>query len=126
MARRAMFQMFVFSGMRLGELLALQWRDVDLADGWLYVGHSKTDAGVRRIKISPALRDALLEHKANSSMPLTDVLVFATANGKPHARSNVRRTMTNVVTRANERLEEAGQTPLPASHRTRCGVPGRP
>jgi integrase len=81
MARRAMFQMFVFSGMRLGELLALQWRDVDLADGWLYVGHSKTDAGVRRIKISPALRDALLEHKANSSMPLTDVLVFATAMG---------------------------------------------
>jgi integrase len=39
--------------------------------------------------------------------------VFAAANGKPHAQSNVRRTMTNVVARANERLEEAGQAPLP-------------
>jgi integrase len=113
MARRAMFQTFVFSGMRLGDLVALRWRDVDLADGWLYVGHAKTDAGVRRIKIRPALRDALLDLKANATAAGPDALVFATANGKPHAQSNVRRTMTNVVARANERLEEAGQAPLP-------------
>jgi integrase len=35
----------VFSGIRLGELLALRWRDVDLADGWLHVGRSRADAG---------------------------------------------------------------------------------
>ena len=113
MARKAMFQTFVFSWMRLGELLALRWRDVDLADGWLHVGRAKTDAGVRRIKIRPALRDVLLDLKANARVTEADALVFATANGKPHAQSNVRRTMTNVVTRANERLEEAGQAPLP-------------
>ena len=60
-----MLATLVFAGMRLSELLALRWRDVDLADGWLYVGHAKTDAGVRRIKIRPALRDELLEHQAN-------------------------------------------------------------
>jgi integrase len=108
-----MFQTFVFSGMRLGELLALRWRDVDLTDGWQYVGRAKTDAGVRRIKIRPALRDVLLDLKANATAAGPDALVFATANSKPHAQSNVRRTMTNVVARANERLEEAGQAPLP-------------
>lgn len=114
MARRAMFATFVFSGMRLSELLALRWRSVDLADGWLHVGRSKTDAGVRRIRIRPALRDELLSLKANAErVPHSDALVFATATGKPHAQSNVRRTMTNVVKRANERLEEAGQAPLP-------------
>lgn len=39
--------------------------------------------------------------------------MFATASDKPHAQSNVRRTMGNVVKRANERLEDAGQAPLP-------------
>ena len=42
-----------------------------------------------------------------------DALVFATATGKPHSPSNVRRTMAYVVERANERLEEADQSPLP-------------
>ena len=112
MARRAMFATLVFSGMRLGELLMLRWRDVDLADGWLHVGRSKTDAGVRRIRIRPALRDELLELRA-SRPGANEAFVFATATGKPHAQSNVRRTMENVVKRANERLADAGQVPLP-------------
>jgi len=94
-------------------VLALRWRDVDLADGWLYVGRAKKDAGIRRIKIRPALRDVLLDLKANATAAGPDALVFATASGKPHAQSNVRRTMTNVVALANERLEEAGPAPLP-------------
>jgi integrase len=44
---------------------------------------------------------------------VNDALVFGTATGKPHAQSNVRRTMANVVKRANKRLEDAGQVPLP-------------
>ena len=113
-ARRAMLATLVFSGLRLGELLALRWRDVDLADGWLYVGHSKTDAGVRRIKIRPALRDVLLELKANPGTSIgPDALVFGTVTGKQQSPSNVRRMMRNVVDRANERLQEAGEAPLP-------------
>jgi integrase len=115
LARRAMFAALVFSGMRLGELLALLWRDVDLADGWLYVGRSKTDAGSgRRIKIRPALRDALLELKAGAGASTDpDALVFGTATGKPHSQSNVRRMMRNAVNRADERLQEIGEVPLP-------------
>lgn len=114
LARRTMFATLVLSGMRLGELLALRWRDVDLADGWLHVGHSKTDAGVRRIKVWPALRDALLELKAGDAADVQpDALVFATSSGEPHSQSNVRRTMGHVVDRANERLREAAEAPLP-------------
>jgi integrase len=78
------------------------------------IGRSKTDAGVRRIKIRPALRDVLLELKANpdtSSDP--DALVFGTVTGRQHSPSNVRRMMRNVVGRANERLQEVGEAPLP-------------
>ena len=49
--RRAMLATFMFAGLRLGELLQLRWRDVDLAAGWLRVGEAKTDAGTRRVKI---------------------------------------------------------------------------
>src|SRR5215212_8694126 len=39
----------IFAGLRIGELLALRWRDVDLAGGRLKVVDSKTDAGVRYV-----------------------------------------------------------------------------
>jgi integrase len=114
LARRAMLAALVFAGMRLGELLSLRWRCVDLADGWLYIGRSKTDAGVRRIKIRPALRDVLLELKANPDTSADpEALVFGTVTGRQHSPSNVRRMMRNVVGRGNERLQEAGEAPLP-------------
>jgi len=49
--RRAMLATFTFAGLRLGELLSLRWRDIDLGAGWLRVGEAKTDAGIRRVKI---------------------------------------------------------------------------
>jgi integrase len=113
-ARRATLATLGFSGVRLGELLALRWRDVDLADGWLYVGRSKTDAGVRRVRIRPTLRDELLELRANPERAQdSGALVFATSTGKPHSQSNVRRMMALAVNRANTRLEQAREAPLP-------------
>ena len=48
--RRAMIATLTFAGLRIGELCALRWRDVDLAGGWLHVGDAKTDAGRRRVE----------------------------------------------------------------------------
>jgi integrase len=54
--RKAMLSTLTFAGLRIGELCALRWRDVDLAAGWLSVEDSKTDAGRRRVKIRGALK----------------------------------------------------------------------
>jgi integrase len=45
--RRAELATLAFTGLRLGELLELRWRDVDLASGRLSVRESKADAGQR-------------------------------------------------------------------------------
>jgi integrase len=57
----------ICAGLRIGELLALRWRDVDLAMGRLMVGEAKTEAGVRVIDLWPELREELAEWKARTS-----------------------------------------------------------
>jgi integrase/recombinase XerC len=112
--RRAQLATLVFAGLRISEFLALQWRDVDLAGGWLTVGQSKTDAGRRKVKIRPVLRDVLVELRAGID-PGPSALVFGTAAGKPQNPSNVRaRVVARTVARASERLQVAGEAPLPA------------
>jgi integrase len=111
--RRAMLATLTFAGLRLGELLSLRWRDVDLGSGWIRVGEAKTDAGTRRVKMRGALRDELAGLKAREG-GAPSVLVFATASGRAHSPSNVRnRVLAKAVERANKRLAEAGEAPLP-------------
>ncbi len=70
----------VLAGLRIGETLDLRWRDVDLSGGGLSVADSKTAAGVRRVTLTPALREALSEYRARApsgpddscSAPTTD------------------------------------------------------
>jgi integrase len=113
-ARRAMLATLVFAGLRIGELLALRWCDVDLATGRLRVGKAKTDAGVRQVDLLPILRDELAAHKAAARNASPRALVFATATGRPHGASNLRRrVLARAVDEANARLDEQGQSPLP-------------
>ena len=42
----------LYTGMRVGELLALEENDVHLDERWLYIKKSKTDAGVRVVPIA--------------------------------------------------------------------------
>jgi integrase len=48
------------AGLRMGELLALRWRDIDMTGGWMYVEESKAAAGRRRIKVRGALQAELV------------------------------------------------------------------
>jgi integrase len=75
----------LYAGLRRGELMALRWGDVDLANGVIRVERAydekarleiepKSRAGRRTIPIVGALRDILVEHKA--SQPHAEGLVF--------------------------------------------------
>ncbi len=111
--RRAILSTLVFAGLRIGELIELRWRDVNLADGAITVRSSKTDAGMRRVDLLPVLQDTLATLKADTRASAND-LVFPTQRGGTMNDSNVRtRILEKAVKRANERLEAKGSSPLP-------------
>ena len=79
----------VLTGMRIGELLALHWRNVDFERKTIrvreavYEGHNstpKTQGGVRDVPIGPALEQALRQHGARSRTS-DDSLVFPSRTG---------------------------------------------
>ena len=77
----------------------------------------KTEAADRTIgalDFSPALREALADHKARCPDAEPDGFVWPTSTGKPLLPSNVRkRVLVPAVERANERLAAQGYEPLP-------------
>jgi integrase len=102
--RRALLSVLVFAGLRIGEALALRWRDVDLARGTITVRASKTDAGVRTVHILPVLGDELRAYAAAAKGDPA-ALVFATATGKGLGATNVRRrVLAKAIEKANEQL----------------------
>ena len=88
-------------GLRLGEVLGLQWQDFDKEGGYLYVrrqwlrsgeyGPTKTAAGVREIALPPELRDALIEHRLRSRYSGDADPIFASRIGSPLAHRNCTR-----------------------------------
>jgi integrase len=113
--------------LRISELIALYWRDVDLAAGRLRVRQSKTDAGVRYVDLLPVLRDELDALKAARNPKPTEP-VFPSAVGTRLDRNRVlkrvlgrpkaivdgeERKGKGAVALANEQLEAEGLTTLP-------------
>jgi integrase len=99
-----------YAGLRLGELRALRWRDLDLKAGTLSVSRSllpdgtpkstKTVAGTRTIPILPALRRPLVAWRLRSPHTGPDDLVIATAEGGPVQERNLRRALDDAKTEA--------------------------
>ena len=111
--RRALLATLTFAGLRIGEALALRWRDVDLARGTIIVRAAKTDAGVRTVNILPVLRDELAAYSARAKGD-PDALVFGTRTGKRQNPSNVsKRMLTKAVDRANETLAKTDTELMP-------------
>jgi integrase len=101
-------------GLRVSELTALRWRDTSLAEGWLRVACSKTDAGVRRVELAPDLLDELKAHRAASRFAGPDDFVFPTRTGTQRERNAVRRRILYpAIERANVELVKAGRSPIP-------------
>lgn len=112
--RRPLLAVLTFGGLRIGEALALRWRDVDLAAGRMRVGDAKTDAGVRWVPLMPALRDELLSRKASTPRRGPDDFVFSTRTGRRLSRDNTRsRILGKAIEAADAALEADDLTPLP-------------
>ena len=78
------------------------------------MGDAKTDAGRRDVRLLAMLRDELATLKARAADASPDGYVFATARGGRQSPSNVRsRVLAKAVDRANDRLTEADELPLP-------------
>jgi integrase len=121
------------TGMRRGELLGLQWGDVDLDSAKLQVKRSleetkaglrlkepKTDGSLRTIALPPQAVAMLREHKVEQMKFRlavgvgkidTDTLVFSDANGKPLS--------PHAVSRAWRRIVEAKKLPRVTFHALR-------
>jgi integrase-like protein/Mrr restriction endonuclease-like protein len=112
--RQAILATLIFAGPRAHELCNLLWRDVDLANGRIFVGRSKTQAGLREIPNLPILRDVLASHKAAMYRGRPDDHVFLNIKGgvlnKDTLRSGV---LVAAFERADELLRSRGQIPLP-------------
>ncbi len=95
---RSVALLLVLTGLRIGELLALRWRNVDLQAGVLrvaetvYDGHfdePKTRRSVRSIPIGLQTCSILAALRADQSRP--EALVFSTRAEKPLDRRNLLR-----------------------------------
>jgi integrase len=112
--RRPLIATLLFAGLRVGELMALRWSDVDLARGTIRVRQAKTDAGVRIVHVLPVLDGELAQHRDRVKAAPSE-LVFGTSSGRPLGASNIRiRVLARAVQRANAELEAGGRQPLPA------------
>jgi integrase len=113
--RRAIIATLIFAGPRAHELCHLLWRDVDLANGRIHIGRSKTQAGLREIHLLPILRDELAAHKARAYRSGPDDPVFPTGTGGIRDKDNLRnRVLAAAIERADQLLAERRQPPLPA------------
>lgn len=108
-----LYLLAIWTGLREGELLGLQWADIDFEAGWLHVrrslegseggkpifGEPKTEKSERDVPLSPLLLAALAEHRSRQLIELRVPagsrwkefgLVFTQKNGGPINASNLR------------------------------------
>jgi integrase len=95
---RTVVQVAVLTGLRIGEILALRWKRIDLLRGTLEVaetfsdgqfGPPKTRSSHRVIPISSALQSVLTAHRFGKFEALPDSLVFTTRKGTPLSAKNL-------------------------------------
>jgi integrase len=112
--REAIVGTFVLGGPRAIELDHMLWRDIDLAGSRIFIGRSKTAAGLREIEIQPILRDILATYKTIAYRGNPDALVFPTLTGARRDSDNLRtRVLGPTFERADELLAQRGLVPLP-------------
>ena len=107
----AIFLTAAFTGLRMGELLALRWRDVDFAGNAIrvrasyYAGHLTTPKSgkVRAVPMAPDVASALAQLSRREHWVGDDDLVFIGASGSYLDGSALRRRYKVALDRAGLR-----------------------
>jgi integrase len=128
----AAFHLAIATGLRRGEILGLRWHDIRGSTlhvaqsfvpsrGKILISTPKTGRGVRRVALSPGLLEVLGEHRQRIERERERVgdlwpdldLVFPSEIGTPLHPRNFQRTWDELQAKANARLQERGEQPLP-------------
>jgi integrase len=113
--RRTIIASLAGAGLRTTELCRIDVRDVDFAHGNINVADAKTEAGVRKVDLSPMLRDELLAWRASLDAPAPESPFFPTRAGSRRDKDNINaRVIRPAVRRANGRRALRDLPPLPA------------
>lgn len=104
---RAVLATLAGAGLRVGELCALDWCDLDLATGTLIVQESKTPAGRREVDLPSGLITELWTLAATSPQTGPDDPVFVGRRRTRQTSDNVGRRLKSAIKKANARLEAA-------------------
>lgn len=109
---RTIVLLAVLSGLRIGEILALRWKRVDVLRGTLEVaetfssgefGSPKTRSSSRTIPISFVLLQGLAVHRKASPRNQAEDLIFSTPKGTPMSSKNL---YNRVLAKACDRIGE--------------------
>ena len=113
--RRAVIATLGLAGLRVGELCALNGRDVDLAKARIHIADAKTNAGVRTVDIHPRLLSQLHTYLQRPTAATLDAPAFPTRTAGRRDRHNVlNRVLTPAVARADELRRDRGELPIRA------------
>jgi integrase len=99
---RTLFRVLAATGLRVSEVVALRWRDLQLDGSSPHVrvrralvkgrmGPPKSRHGNRQVPIDAALVSELRRRRRDSEHPDDDALVFPAGNGEPLRQENLRR-----------------------------------
>jgi len=132
---RILVTLALFTGLRRGELLGLEWKVIDLDKGQLAVikqsqytpetgivdRTTKTEGSKRLISIPPSIVALLKEYKASQNEERLKIgnlwqksdRLFTTWDGKPMHPDTVSSGFNDFLNRHNEKMIEEEKTPLP-------------
>jgi integrase len=123
---RVLVVLGVETGMRTGEMLKLQWKDIDFLNDVLQIGRSKSNAGIRAVPISAQCKAELLRWR-NLIGPEFSAWVFPNFENRRHPlQRGGRKAWANILKKAGipffpiyylrhtfaSRLTSAGVSPL--------------
>jgi integrase len=112
--RRAIIACLAGCGLRSTELCGIDIRDIDFAHRHISVEDSKTEAGIRKVDLSPMLLDELLAWRASLRDPAPESPFFPTRTGNRRTKDNINaRVIRPAVGRANERRARRHLPALP-------------